>query len=189
MPAGETLIHGGQECIGLVIVKNGQLRAFMTSEDGREMSLYRLLPRDVCIMTAACMLKNVNFDIFLQAEKPCDLITIPTNVYEKLDAENPYVKSFSLDLVSSRFSYVMWVVEKLVFTSFGKRLASILLEQSALAGSKTVELTHDQLARDLGSAREVVTRGLKQFQLEGMVRLLRGKIILLDLEKLRRFSI
>jgi CRP/FNR family transcriptional regulator len=160
----------------------------MTSEDGKEMTLYRLLPQDVCIMTAACMLKNVNFDIFLEAEKACALIVIPTNIYEALDAANPYVKSFSLDMVSSRFSDVMWVVEQLVFSSFGKRLAALLLEQSVLAASDTITLTHESIARDLGSAREVVTRGLSQFQLEGMVKLSRGKIKIIDEEKLRQFS-
>lgn len=178
-------IRSAEECAGLVIVKSGQLRAFITSEDGKEISLYRLLPMDICIMTASCMLKNLNFEINLELEKKSELLILPTPVFEKISEQNAAVKTFTLNLVSSRFSDVMWVLEQLVFSNTGKRLAQELMEQSNLAGSMQLEITHEEIARDIGTAREVVTRLLKQFQLDHLVKLSRSKIEIMDMDGLR----
>ena len=182
------LYCGGSECAGLVIVKSGQLRAFITSEDGKEISLYRLLPHDICIMSVSCMLKDINFHISLEMEKDCELIIIPANIYQKINEENGVVKSLTLNLLSSRFSDVMWVLEQLVFSNMGKRLAAVLIEQSILADSLVLEITHDDIAKDLGSAREVVSRLLKQFQFDKLVVLSRSKIEIVDLIRLKKFA-
>jgi CRP/FNR family transcriptional regulator len=175
-------------CSGLFIVKTGQLRAFINSADGREISLYRLLPLDVCIMTASCMIKNLSFDVSLCSEKDSELIIIPTNQFEKISKNNPIVKDFMLQIVSSRFSDVMWVLEQLVFTNVGRRLAAALLEHSSLSGSTILNITHIDIANEIGTAREVVTRLLKQFQLDGMVKLSRSRIEITDIAKLGKYS-
>jgi CRP/FNR family transcriptional regulator len=176
------------ECAGLILVQSGQLRAYINSDDGREISLYRLLPLDICIMSASCMLKNLSFEIQLSTEKNSALYIIPTPVFESISNQNPAVKSFLLELMSARFSDVMWVLEQLVFSNVGKRLASVLLEQSVLSGALVLEVTHEEIAKDIGTAREVVTRLLKQFQLDGMVKLFRSRIEIINENKLRRFA-
>lgn len=180
-------VRNADECVGLMLVKTGQLRAFITSEDGKEISLYRLLPMDICIMSASCMLKNINFDIHLEFERDSELLILPTPVFEKINKENPAVKTFTLNLVTSRFSDVMWVLEQLVFSNMGKRLAAELVEQSNLEQNLQLDITHEQIAKDLGTAREVVTRLLKQFQLDHLVKLSRSKIEIVDIKKLEQY--
>lgn len=185
---GQHLYNGGSECVGLIYVRSGQLRAYMTSEEGKEITLYRLLDGDVCILSASCMLKNVNFDIHIEFEKDSFLILIPTNIFEGINNKNLAVKEYTLDLVSSRFSDVMWVLEQLVFSPLGKRLAAFLLDQSALEQSDTLHITHEFIAKDLGSAREVITRMLKYFQDDGLVRLSRSSIEIVNYEGLRKHA-
>lgn len=178
-------LEGEQSCTGMVVVKSGRLRAFMSSPEGREISLYRLLPMDVCVLSASCMLRNLKVDIHLQAEEDSEVLIIPTAVYEPVSDGNPHVKSFTLELVSARFSEVTWVLEQLVFSNMGQRLASALLERSALAGGDELDATHEQIANELGTAREVVTRILRQWQMDGVVALSRSHIRLTGREQLR----
>lgn len=182
---GSLLYFGGGECKGLEIIWSGQVRVFINSPKGGEITLYRLLPCDICILSAACMIKNLDFDIHMEMEKDSDIVIIPRSIFKKLSGENIAVKDFTLELLSSRFSDVMWLVNQLVFSNMGQRLAQALLEQCQLSGSDTIAITHEILAKDLGTAREVVTRLLKQFQLDGYVKLSRGSIQILNAEHLK----
>jgi len=181
---GEGLQSGSDNCLGLFVLEKGQVRAFIVSENGREVTLYRLFERDICIFTASCLLKNISFDIFFEAEKETTAYLIPTYVYDKLKKESIAVQAFTNELMASRFSEVMWVMEQVLFMTLDKRLAIFLLEQSNIEGSDTIKITHEKIANHLGSAREVVTRRLKYFQNEGIVSLNRGVIRLTDREKL-----
>lgn len=181
---GEGLQSGSDNCLGLFVLEKGQVRAFIVSENGREVTLYRLFERDICIFTASCLLKNISFDIFFEAEKETTAYLIPTYVYDKLKKESIAVQAFTNELMASRFSEVMWVMEQVLFMTLDKRLAIFLLEQSNIEGSDTIKITHEKIANHLGSAREVVTRMLKYFQNEGIVSLNRGVIRLTDREKL-----
>ncbi|MEG1632624.1 MAG: Crp/Fnr family transcriptional regulator [Oscillospiraceae bacterium] len=185
---GTVLYYGGGECAGVEIVKSGRARVYINSRDGKEITLYRILDNDVCMMSAACMIKNINFGISIETEADSEIAVIPRGVYQKLNDENMAVKSFTLDMVASKFSDVMWLLEQLVFSNMGRRLAGVLMEQSALAESLTLNITHEKIAVDLGTAREVVTRLLKQFQTEGLVTLSRGRIEISDEAALRKMS-
>lgn len=181
-----TILSGANnECTGFIIVKNGQLRIYSNSSEGKEITLYRLLELDSCIFSASCMLKNINFDISISFEKDSSILIIPSEIFNELNETNPYVKSFVLDLVSSRFSDVMWIFEQYVFSNMAQRLSSTLIELSALNDSKSLEITHDYIARELGTAREVVTRLLKQFQDDNIVKLSRNKIEILNIDQLQ----
>lgn len=182
---GARLHYGSGECTGLEILQSGQIRVFINSSHGGEITLYRLLAGDICILSAACMIKNLDFDKHMEFEKASEVYVIPRSVYQILSDHNPMVKDFTLELISSRFSDVMWLVNQLVVSNMGQRLACALMERSQLSGNNTVYATHETIARDLGSAREVVTRLLKQFQLDGMVSLSRGQIQILDVGRLR----
>ncbi len=172
------------DCKGLAIVKSGNLRAYMLSESGKEITLYRLFENDCCIMTASCLLKNITFDMIIEAERDCEIILVPSVTYERLSSSNLLIQDFTNQLISSRFSDVMWIMEQVVFMSFDKRLAIFLLEQSAIEDSDTITMTHDTIAKNLGSAREVVTRMLKYFQNSDLVYVSRGNIEIKDRKKL-----
>lgn len=185
---GEVIMNREMECNGLVIVKSGQLRAYFESEDGKGMTLYRLLPQDACILTASCILKNVTFEVNLEAEKNSEVYFIPAVVWKELTEKNVAVREFSMELMSGRFSEVMWVVEQMVSKNIGQRIASFLLEQSVLEDSQTLETTHDTIAKNIGTAREVISRTLKYFENDGILKLSRGKIHLSDIKRLRELS-
>lgn len=186
-PKGKTLYGGlGHECLGLVLIESGQLRAFIASQDGKEISLYRLLELDICILSASCMIKNMNFDITIELEKDSRIYIIPTACFNRISEKNVAVKNFALELVSARFSDVMWVFEQYVFGSAAQRLAGFLVEQSQLEGTDTLAITHEFIANDLGTAREVITRLLKHFAGDGMVSLARGTVTIENLEKLKK---
>ncbi len=185
--AAGTVMHGGADDLdGLFLVKKGQARAFIVSESGKEITLYRLLERDMCIFSASCMLRDISFDILVEAEKETEAFLIPSAVYQELMQSSLSVSDYTNRLMSSRFSDVMWVMEQVLFMSFDKRLALFLLEQSNIEGSNRLIITHENIARHMGTAREVVTRMLKYFAAEGMVELFRGGVILKNPEKLRK---
>jgi CRP/FNR family transcriptional regulator len=184
---GESMHSNSDNCAGLFLIRSGQVRAYIVSESGKEITLYRLFERDVCIFSASCMMKNITFDIFIEVEKDTEAYLIPTAAFRKLSMESLPVQVFTNNLLASRFSEVMWIMEQALFTSFDKRLANFLLEQVIIEEKNTLEITHEKIANHLGTAREVVTRMLKYFQNEGMVTLNRGAIEILDQEKLNHF--
>jgi CRP/FNR family transcriptional regulator len=184
--AGESMHSGSEQCSGLFLIRSGQVRAYILSETGKEITLYRLFDRDVCIFSASCIMKNITFDINVEVEKDTKAYLIPTAIYRKLSDESLAIQIFTNNLMASRFSDVMWIMEQALFTSFDKRLASFLQEQMVIEESTTLVITHEKIAAHLGTAREVVTRMLKYFQNDGIVALSRGIIEIRSEEKLRR---
>lgn len=181
---GESMRGDSENCAGLFVIRCGQVRAYIVSESGREITLYRLFERDVCIFTASCILKSITFDVFIEVEKETEAYLIPTPLFRKLANETIAVQVFTNELMASRFSDVMWILEQALFSSMDKRLANFLLDQENIEGKDTLKLTHEKIANDLGTAREVVSRMLKYFQNEGMVSVNRGTIKILDQNKL-----
>lgn len=185
---GVYLHAGGEECSGLFLIKSGRIRAYSVTEEGKEVTLFRLLERDVCIFSAACSMKNIDFDIQIVAETDVEAIRIPAPIYEMLSNEEIKVAQFTRDILSARMSDIMWVLEKILFTSFDKRLAYFLLEEAQLEDSLELEITHEKIANHLGSAREVVSRMLKYFAQEEWVKVERGRIILKNEKALRKLA-
>ena len=183
---GEAMHSGSENCSGLFLIHSGQVRAYIVSESGKEITLYRLFERDVCIFSASCMMKNISFDVFVEVEKDTQAFLIPTSVFRKLSQESLPIQVFTNNLMASRFSDVMWIMEQALFTSLDKRIANFLLEQLVIGESNRIEITHEKIANHLGTAREVVTRMLKYFQNEGIVVLNRGTIDILDEKKLNK---
>ncbi len=184
--AGESMHSGSEHCSGLFLIRSGQVRAYILSETGKEITLYRLFDRDVCIFSASCIMKNITFDIYVEVEKDTKAYLMPTAMFRKLSDESLAIQIFTNNLMASRFSDVMWIMEQALFTSFDKRLASFLQEQLVIEGSTTLVITHEKIAAHLGTAREVVTRMLKYFQNDGIVTLSRGTIEIKSEEKLRK---
>lgn len=187
-PRGTLLHNGSEDCVGLLAVCSGALRAFIRSPEGREVTIYRLFERDICLFSASCMLKSAQFDVSVEVERDARLWIIPADVYQSVAASSPALANYTSELMASRFSDVMWLVEQILWRSQDRRLASFLLDESALQESRTLAITHDRIAAHMGTAREVVTRLLRYFQGEGMVRLARGTIELIDEDRLRAWA-
>lgn len=183
---GENVHSTVNECVGVLLVKNGELRTYILSEDGREVTLYRMCEGDICILSASCLLSNITFDVFIDAEKDTDILLISAPLFAKLQEANEYIENFALKLAAERFSDVMWAMEQILFMSFDKRLAVFLLDESVKIGSDKIAITHEKIAKYMGSAREVVSRMLKYFESEGIVSLYRGGVEILDKAKLKK---
>ena len=180
-----THIHDSSaECLGLVAVKSGQLRAYILSEDGREITLSRLFEYDVSLLSASCVMPDIQMNVMIEVEKDSEFWSIPACLFKNLMDESLAVSGYARSLIGSNFSELMWLMEQIMFKSFDKRLAGFLLEEAQLESSDTLYITHEKIASHLGTAREVVTRMLRYFQSEGMVKLTRGAIAITDVKKL-----
>ena len=185
---GTVLHNGDADCTGLLLVKSGQLRAYILSDEGREITIYRLFDRDLCLFSASCMMRSVQFDVTIQAEKDTELWIIPADVYQNVMEASAPVSNYTNELMASRFSEVMWLMEQILWKSMDKRVAAFLLEEAAIEETDELKITHETIANHLGTHREVVTRMLRYFQDEGMVRLSRGMVVILSKEKLRQLQ-
>lgn len=187
-PKGKN-IHDGNECYGVILVCSGSLRLYMMSDEGKEITLYRLYQGDLCMLSASCVLEAITFDVFVDAEEDSECYVINGSAFAALSERNPDIKIFALETAVSRFSDVMWVMQQVLFMSMDKRLAVFLLDESTRIGSDTIVLTHGQIARYMGSAREVVSRMLKYFASEGIVDVSRKGIKILNKKRLRELAL
>lgn len=184
-----TMLYNGLDCTGLLLIKTGQLRAYILSNEGREITLYRLLDGDICLFSASCIMNSLQFTVNIVSEKNSEVWVIPPDVYKNLMENSAAVANYTNELMASRFSEVMWLIEQIMWKSLDKRLAVFLVEETSLENTTSLKITHEIIANHLGSAREVVTRMLRYFQNEGIVKLTRGTVEILDLQKLKQLSI
>ncbi len=185
-PKKTTLHFGGGECAGVQIIRQGQVRVFITSPGGGDITLFRLVDGDVSILSAACMLNGMDVEMDMEMETDCRICTIPKRVYKAVYDESSAVKEYTLEMISEKFSDVMWLFNQFVFSNVASRIAGALIEHRGLSGREVLSITHETLAKDAGTAREVVTRILKQFQKDGLVKLTRGRVEILDAAGLGR---
>lgn len=179
-------IHSSEsECVGVLLIKVGGFRVYILSEDGREVTLYRLSPGDICILSASCILNSITFDVHIDAEADTEAYLINIGAFSKLSRQNVYVENFAYRNTLEKFSDVMWAMEQILFMSFDKRLAIFLLDEITKTNSTELNITQEQIAKYIGSAREVVSRMLKVFQSQGILEQTRGSIHILDKKKLR----
>lgn len=184
----EQPVHDNRGCSGLYIVKSGRLRLYMLSDEGKEITLYRLSPGDICMLSASCVLQSITFDVYVDAEMPSDCYLINASAFSAVSERVPLVKIYALETAVSRFSDVMWIMQQIVFMSMDKRLAIFLLDEISVNGTDIVTMTHEHIARHLGTAREVVTRMLKHLASEGMIEVTRKGVHIIDKKKLRSIA-
>lgn len=181
---GEQIHQGFGGCTGVLLVKSGRLRVYTVTQEGKELTLYRLFERDMCLLSASCIINSLQFDVTVSAEEDSVIVNVPADVYKGIMSENAAVANYTNEIMASRFSEVMWVLDQVLSKKLDTRVAALLLEESELSEDGIITLTHEQLANHIGSAREVVTRMLRYFQNEGLVKLSRGSIEITDREKL-----
>ena len=185
---GTVLHNGSVSCLGMLLILSGQLRSYIVSDEGREITLYRLFERDVCIFSASCVMQNIQFEVIIEAEKDSEILVLPPHIYKSLMEESAPMANLSNQIMASHFSEVMWLIEQIMWKSFDKRLAAFLVEETLLENTDILKITHEKIANHLGTAREVVTRMLRYFQSENLVRLSRGTIEITDKKGLEELS-
>ena len=168
------------ECLGMLFVLSGEIRTYLLSEEGREVTLFRLYPGELCVLSASCVISQITFDTQMTAGMDTEVLIIPANVIAVLKEQNLHVRCFLYELATKRFSDVMWAMQQIMFKGLDRRLADFLLAEAERTGSDTIRMTHEQIAQHISSAREAVARMLKNFSEDGLVELKRGAITLRD---------
>ena len=175
-------------CLGFVYVKQGSIRVYITSDEGREITLFHIEKDDTCILSSACALSGVSLDVQMAAESDTELLAMGAGTFEKLVQSNIYVKSFAYELTAKRLSSVVWILEQILFAHFDARMAQFLISVYERTGSKIIKMTQEAIAREVNSAREVVARMLKQFENDGIIAVKRGTITIKDLNALEKIA-
>ncbi|MBO6202777.1 MAG: Crp/Fnr family transcriptional regulator [Selenomonas sp.] len=185
---GAYVHQGPLDCIGALLIKSGQLRVYTMSEDGREVTLYRLFAGDVGIMSAACVLDDLTFDVYVDAEEDTEVLLTEAAAFRQLVEGNVHVRCYAYQLTTQRLSDMLWKMQQVLFLSADRRFAIFLLEESAQHGSDEIHLTHEQIARYMGTAREVVSRMVKYFNQEGWIKNSRGCIKIINRQALEQLK-
>ena len=162
--------------------------AYILSDEGREITIYRLFDRDMCLFSASCIMRSIQFEITIESEKDTDFWIIPAEIYKQIMEESASLANYTSEIMATRFSEVMWLIEQILWKSLDKRVASFLLEESVIQNSNKLKITHEVIANHLGTHREVITRMLHYFQSEKMVALNRGTIEIINRKKLSQLS-
>ncbi len=183
---GQIIHDQGSDCLGMIMLLEGELRTFMISEEGREITLYRLEPEDVDILSAACVVNQITFDTQMVAVKDCSLLVIPAIHMSHWKEENIYIRSYVYELATDRFSDVMWMIQQTLFLRVDQRIAIYLLDEVNKNHSLEVKTTQEEIALEINSAREVVARMIKTMVKEGWVKTKRGSFTILDKKALQK---
>ena len=178
---GDVICGAGVECLGMIKVLSGEIRAFLLSEEGREVTLYKVAAGDVCVLSASCVLRHISFDTQMVVSRDCELLIVAAPTFKRVSETNLAVKCYVYEVTTERFSQVMWSMQQILFEKLDVRLARFLLEEADKNGKLVVYMTHDEIARQISSAREVVARMLKIFASDGLVDTAkRGEITIID---------
>lgn len=179
-------VYGPNDCLGVLLVQEGILRTYLLSENGREITVYRLRAGEVCVLSVSCILDALSLNVQMDAEEDSRVLLIPAEVFAALTRDNIYVENFSYKMAAERFSDVINAVERMLFMSLEERLAAFLLDEAAASGGLEIYKTHEQIAKAIGSAREAVSRALKRMAENGTVQLFRGGLRIMDKPALYR---
>lgn len=183
---GQLISSGSVECLGMILMLDGELRAYVLSEEGREITLFRIKKGDTCVLSASCVINQITFETHICAQSDSIAVVINSGAFSILSRGNIYVRCYMYELLITRFSSVMWVMQQILFNGFDKRLASFLIDESERCKCTEIRMTHEEIATYTNSAREVVARMLKRFASEGLVDLRRGTVVLKDIEALKK---
>lgn len=178
-----------ENCLGIIVIKKGELRIAMTSEEGREITLFHLSDGENCVLSASCILKEINFDVFIEATKDTEAVIISPSIFSDICKRNLYAENYILKNTTERFSDVMWAMQQILFMNFDKRLAIYLIDEEITTNDGIIKTTHEQIAKKIGSAREVVSRTLKKFSDQNLVELSRGSIKIIDKKAIKNLAL
>ncbi|MGI6622691.1 MAG: Crp/Fnr family transcriptional regulator [Clostridiaceae bacterium] len=178
LESGMILLDESRECTGVILVLSGTIRIYKLSEEGKEITLYRISRGETCVLTVACLMGtgDIPFPVAASAEQPSEIIFIPIELFKKFFYESPSIQKFFFSSMSAKFYSVLGLVENITFKRTSDRLMDYIISKTA-GGAYPLYATHENIASDLGTAREVVSRLLKDMESKGIVSLSRGKIV------------
>ena len=177
VPAGSRLYAEGDACAAIAFVLDGEIRVYKISESGREITLYEIGQGETCILNASCTLSGTSYPANAVTSTPARILLIPSTIFRRLVGEHEELREFVFSLLSRRLSSVMELVEEVAFGRMDGRLMDYL---AGKAENRHLDTTHQRIANDLGTSREVVSRLLKDFERKGQVKLARNEITLLN---------
>lgn len=181
---GSTVFDNSSSCLGLLNVISGQVRAYLVSDEGKEVTIFKLEDNDLCVLSASCIIKQITFDTQLVANEDTKVLIVPSNTIEDLAYINIELRCYLYEKALARFSDVMWNMQELLFKGLDSRVANYLINQYERTDSTIIKVTHEEIANDINSAREAVTRMLKLFVQDGLIKLQKGSIELVDVDAL-----
>lgn len=185
---GTIINNCNNECLGMLLVLSGEIRTYLLSEEGREVTLFRLYSGDLCVLSASCVISQITFETQMIAQQNTKALIVPVDVIASLREKNIHFRCFLYELATKRFSDVMWAMQQILFKGLDRRLAGFLLAEAERTDSNTIHMTHEQIAQHISSAREAVARMFKHFAEDGLVDIKRGTITLLDIDGLRNLE-
>lgn len=183
---GVILHRGEEDCMGIMVVLSGHLKAYVLSEEGREVTLFRLRDGEVCVLSATCLMDSIAFDVMIESTEKTEVFVIPAACLKQLMNQNLKVELFMYKTATDKFSDVMWTMQRILFQKIDQRVATFIWDEMVSEGNLTLSVTHDELARYIGSAREVVSKVLKYMAENQVVELGRGQITIMDKDKLKK---
>ncbi len=188
VPQGQHLLDEGALCEALLLVERGHIRVYKSAPTGREITLYRVEPGESCLLGTACLLSGEHYPAQAATLEEMNALAVPAQVFRSLFGREQGVQGFVVDLFSRRFVDLMVLVDEVVFRRMDERLSGFLLAEARKAPGALypVEMTHEEIAAHLGTAREVVSRLLAQFETEGLVALGRRLVRVKDAPALSR---
>ena len=187
IPAGHDVFVDGDRVDGIALLLSGVVRVYKIGETGREITLYRFGLGQSCILSANAILSDKSFPAIATVEEDAEAVMIPAEVFRAWVNKYELWREFVFDLLSERLSTVMTVVDEVVFKRMDRRVASLVLNQAKV--QNPMRITHQEIAAELGSSREVISRILEDFSKEGLIESGRGTIEVLDLEGLESRSV
>lgn len=182
-PKNANVYSGLEDCAGLYLVKSGSIRAYIVDETGRELNLFRLKKNEVCLFSATCLLGNIDFNIIVDTTAESELIQIPIITYNHL-IQNKTVLTHTNLLLSARFNDVIFLIKQLVFSKFDKKLANFLIKEANHSNDLTLQLTAEDIASSLASSKKEVSKMLKYFQNEKLIKLTKANISIINYQDL-----
>ncbi len=177
-----TVLFDSTSCKGVLVVISGVVRVYIVSESGREITLYRLFENDVCTLSISCIMGTMPMQAMIKADTDCRIASLSNDIFSVLHEKSPEIQKLMLSTMNARLNDVMWVVEQVAFRGMDRRIGEFLLTRP----SPIIYSTHEEIAAELGTAREVVSRMLKYFEKNGYIELSRGKMKVTDSAGLRK---
>ena len=178
--AGGLVYHAGDKCLGVILLRSGRLRVYLLGAEGKEITLYFIGLNEASMLASSCILNSSALPVTVEAEEDSVLTIIPPTVYTCLIHKNSEAESYMTRTLMESFSHTLRAVETVVFLSIEQRMALLILQEEAFEQSNKVRLTQEKMSRQLGTAREVVSRQLKRFATDGLIRTFRGGGEILD---------
>lgn len=184
---GEVIYRSDTECKGIFLVLSGSMRVYIVSEEGREVTLFRVYGGECCVLTASCLLEAIQFEVIIEAVEEVRAVLLPVTVLQPVMNANPYVELYMYKKAAERFTDVVWTMQQILFMGADRRVAIFLWDEMLRQNRYSLRVTHDEIAKNIGSAREVVTKVLKYFAQEGVLSLGRGRVRIEDKQKLQKY--